>query len=238
MNTMTDCPTFIDLRALAGAGAALEGTDPFDAVRPVAVSAGECEVFFIDLPAGHGTATEARGDAWLFALSGAVVFESMGGDLTLAEGESCGAPRGTSFGWRTDAPATLLAMRYPGGNAGMAPGIVAIPNDAPLSASNPPALDVLLSDVPSCRSNNLFVSADAVFKCGIWDSTPYQRVPIFFHHSELMHLLEGSVSFVDKAGRAATFHKGDTFIIEQGAECSWDSQVKVAKIYAYYKPAA
>jgi uncharacterized cupin superfamily protein len=53
-----------------------------------------------------------------------------------------------------------------------------------------------------------------------------------------MHLLDGAVTFTDAAGRTATFSKGDTLIIEQGAECSWDSEVDVAKIYAQYNPAA
>lgn len=134
-------------------------------------------------------------------------------------------------------PTALIGMAYPEGGAGEA-GIIAIDNSASLAPSNPPAAHLLLGETPSCRSNNHFASGDETFKCGIWDSTPYQRTPIFFHHTELMHLMAGEVTFTDAAGRTATYRKGDTFIIEQGAECTWDSQVDVAKIYALFRPAS
>ena len=45
------------------------------------------------------------------------------------------------------------------------------------------------------------------------------------------------VTFVDEAGRTATFTAGDIFLVEQGAECSWESQTFVKKVYAIYRPA-
>jgi uncharacterized cupin superfamily protein len=60
---------------------------------------------------------------------------------------------------------------------------------------------------------------------------------MLFRHYELMHLLEGSVTFVDETGRSGTFSRGDIFIIEQNARCSWESREKVAKVYAIYRPA-
>ena len=52
-----------------------------------------------------------------------------------------------------------------------------------------------------------------------------------------MYLLEGSVTFVDGTGRAGTFAKGDIFLVEQGATCSWESREQVAKVYVIYRPA-
>jgi uncharacterized cupin superfamily protein len=57
-----------------------------------------------------------------------------------------------------------------------------------------------------------------------------------YPHYELMHLLEGSVTFVDETGRTATFSRGDIFLVEQGARCSWESREQVAKVYAIYRP--
>jgi len=54
---------------------------------------------------------------------------------------------------------------------------------------------------------------------------------------ELIYLSAGSVTFGDGAGAQGTFGKGDIFLVEQGASCSWDSQVHVKKIYAIYRPA-
>ena len=236
MTTAIDCPTFIDLSALAQSAAAGR-EEPFGAgAQKFDVRAGPCSVLAISLDTGSGESTGLDADTWVFAEKGAVTLTGPAGDVTLAEGQSAVITRNTPFAWRTQAPAVLIGMAYPDGEGGD-PGITVIDNRATLNPSNPPAAELLLGETPSCRSNNHFASADETFKCGIWDSTPYQRTPIFFHHSELMHLLAGSVTFTDASGRTATFSKGDTFIIEQGAECSWDSQVDVAKIYALYRPA-
>lgn len=240
MTTNVDCPTFIDLRAAAAAAPipAKVDADPFGSgARVLAVRAGPCTVSAVSLANGSGSVAPSSADVWFLAESGRVTLTGPDGDLLLNPGESCVVSRGAGFVWHCDAPAQLIAMAYSGGD-GATTGIIAIDNQAPMAPSNPPAADLLLGDTPSCRSNNHFASADETFKCGIWDSTPYQRTPIFFHHTELMHLLAGEVSFTDAAGRSATFRKGDTFIIEQGAECSWDSQVDVAKIYAQFRPAA
>lgn len=240
MATTTDCPTFIDLRALAQSVPATASglEDPFGAgAHRFDVGAGPCSVFAVAPAAGSGTCASLDSDKWLLVASGTATLTGPAGEVVLNAGESCVIARGTPFAWQAEAGTTLIGMSYTGGESGE-PGIVAIDNDAELAPSNPPAAHLLLGETPSCRSNNQFASRDQTFKCGIWDSTPYQRTPIFFHHTELMHLLAGSVSFTDAAGRTATFSKGDTFIIEQGAECSWDSREVVAKIYAQFKPAA
>ncbi|AIT82325.1 cupin domain-containing protein [Novosphingobium pentaromativorans] len=237
MSPFADCPTFIDLRAIAANLPATDKStsDPFTSgAHLVALRSGPCEVGLIALAADRGETREDRGDTWIFVLEGAVTLADANGALELAVGESCAVARGTAFTWSCTASTKLLFMRYLDGAPGT-PGITSIANDAELSASNPPAAELLLGETPSCRANTMFASTDEAFKCGVWDSTPYQRKPIFFHHCELMHLLEGSVTFVDAEGREATFAKGDTFIIEQGAECSWDSQVDVAKIYALWR---
>lgn len=237
MTTLTDCPTFVDLRALVQSGPAPSGQDdPFNAgARKLAVRAGPCRLLAVSLAQGSGNSAGLDADTWVIVDRGAVTLAVAEGDIELHDGQSAVIARGTPFSWRTDGPASLIGMAYPDGEAGQH-GLVAIDNGAILAPSNPPAADLLLGETPSCRSNNQFASADETFKCGIWDSTPYQRTPIFFHHTELMHLLAGEVTFTDASGRNATFRKGDTFIIEQGAECSWDSQVNVAKIYALFRP--
>jgi uncharacterized cupin superfamily protein len=235
---MKDCPTFVDLRALAkSATAAASQGDPFGAgARRLPVRAGPCALRVVTLPVGSDTSSGLNADTWVLVENGEVTLAGPAGDIDLCEGQSAVIARGTPFAWRTATEASLICMAYPEGEAGEA-GIVAIDNEAPLAPSNPPAAHLLLGETPSCRSNNQYASGDQLFKCGIWDSTPYQRTPIFFHHTELMHLLAGEVTFTDAAGRSANFSKGDTYIIEQGAECSWDSQAHVAKIYAQFRPA-
>jgi uncharacterized cupin superfamily protein len=60
---------------------------------------------------------------------------------------------------------------------------------------------------------------------------------MLYRHYELMYLIEGSVTFADETGRSGTFSKGDIFMIEQGAQCSWESREYVAKVFALYRPA-
>ncbi|MCJ2180941.1 cupin domain-containing protein [Novosphingobium album (ex Hu et al. 2023)] len=235
---MTDCPTIIDLAALTAMAPPAPGADPFGADASILpVRAGPCEVFAASLAAGEGQFEEHRGDCWIMATAGDLVLRMRTQEFRVAQGSSAVIARGTAFSWHTPSPASLIAMRYLDAAEGPG-GITLIDNQAQLSPSNPPADDVLISEKPSCRSNNHFSSEGGNFLCGIWDSTPYTRKPIFFRHSELMHLLAGKVTFTDASGRSATFEKGDTLIIEQGAECTWDSREHVAKIYAQYRPAS
>jgi len=237
VTTTIDCPTFVDLHALAQAAPAAAGeSDPFgDGARRLPVRAGPCALLAITVPAGPGQSQGLSADTWVLVESGRVVLTGPDGDVVLEQGQSAVIARATPFSWRTDAAATATGMAYGDGPAGT-PGIYPIDNHATLAPSSPPAPEVLTSDTPSCRSNNHFASADEQFKCGIWDSSPYQRKPIHFRHTELMHLLAGKVSFSDAAGRTATFAKGDTYIIEQGADCTWESCEQVAKIYAQFRP--
>lgn len=234
--TTANCPTFLDLKAFSLDLPAGGSDDPLGrGARILPVRAGDCEVFVSSVAASEGLHREERGDTWVMVLEGGLRFLSADGEIDLVEGESLVIARGAQVGWRASVPVKLVGMRYlaaPDGDA----GVYRIDNGAPLAPSNPPGDDVLLGEKPSCRSGNQFTSADAVFKCGVWDSTPYRRLPIHFHHSELMHLLAGSVTFTDASGRTASFGKGDTFIIEKGADCSWDSRDYVAKVYAYYRP--
>jgi uncharacterized cupin superfamily protein len=235
--TKVDCPSFIDLRQLAQSGSG-NADDPFGSgARKLPVKAGPCSINVISLPAGSGDCAGLDADLWVLAEQGAVILAEPTHEVGLRKGQSALIARATPFSWRADEPTILIAMSYPDGPAGE-PGITAIDNEASLSPSNPPAANVLLGETPFCRSSNHFTSADGLFCCGVWDSTPYKRLPIYFHKTELMHLLAGAVTFTDAAGRTSTFSKGDTLIIEQGSECSWDSEVHVAKIYAQFNRAA
>ena len=59
---------------------------------------------------------------------------------------------------------------------------------------------------------------------------------MLYRHIELMHLLEGTVTFQDASG-SATFTKGDIVLAARGAETAWISEVHVKKVYATHRPA-
>lgn len=234
METTVDCPSFIDLRAFADRRADMVGNDPFGADRRmVPLRSGPVEAGSIELPAGRGTVAGSAGDCWLIVTEGAVAIDS----LLLAAGDSCIIRGGTAFTWSAEVPTSLIFMRHVSGATETA-GIVPIDTDAELTPSGAPLAELLVGDTPACRNHTTFLSGDGEFTCGVWDSTPYHRRTMPYRHCELMYLLAGSVTFVDGAGRERTFAKGDIFLIEQGAECSWESREQVAKVYAIYRPLA
>lgn len=233
--------TFIDLRRFAADASALEpagtgGQDRWlDARRHLDLAPGPVSVAALGLDAGHGAVERLAGDEFILVLSGELVIDA--GDLRLTLGPDWSAilPAGCSFAWRTTAGARLLVMRHMGpASDGATPRLI-----DPIAArapSNPPLAELLVGPTPQCHSHTDYRSADGAFSCGVWDSTPYHRLPMTFRHYELMHLLDGAVTFEDAAGQRATFCAGDIVLMEQGAECSWLSVSDVAKVWATYRP--
>ncbi|WP_246089343.1 cupin domain-containing protein [Paraburkholderia guartelaensis] len=131
------------------------------------------------------------------------------------------------------AHALSLAAGWPHGGQGTDGTIVPIDSAPQLEPSGAPLAELLLTPTPHCRNQTDHRSLDGKFTCGTWDSTPYHRLAMSYSHYELMHLLEGSVTFVDETGRPATFSRGDIFLVEQGARCSWESREHVAKVLPF-----
>ncbi len=232
METTIDCPSFIDLRAIAEGGTATRGKDPFGRDRRLVPLRGEpLETGSIDVPAGQGTVPGSAGDCWLMVTEGAIIIDT----LTRRAGESCVIRGGTGFAWSADAPATLVFVRHMSCVNSTA-GIVPINNDVELTPSGAPLAELLVGETPACRNHTTFLSDDGEFMCGVWDSTPYHRRTMLYRQFELMYLLAGSVTFIDGAGRERTFAQNDIFYVEQGAECSWESRERVAKVYVIYRP--
>lgn len=234
--------SFYDLRAFArtatGGDAPATGDAAFTAAaRPLPLPEGPVAVAAVRLQ-GAGTMSAQGVDVFLIALSGGVVLQTPGdaqGAVDLGAGTSAVVPAGVAFDWRADADTSLIVLRCAGGPPGAA-AIVRIDESAPLSPSGPPLAELLVGPTPQCRNFTDYRSTTGEFSCGTWDSTPYHRRPMDYRHYELMHLLEGAVTFVDGAGRSGTFTQGDVFIVERGARCSWESRVHVKKVYAIHRP--
>lgn len=236
-------PSFVDLRQFARdesqgiPAAASAGDDRFLSRRrvldwaPGAVTAG-----VITLEAGGGSVPSLPADEFIIVNEGSLTLSQQGFTLTLAAGQSALIQQGAAFSWSAQGPVSLIFTRYnqsqPGDRA-----IVPILENPQLEASGGPLAELLLTPAPACRNYTDYRSADGEFVCGTWDSTPYQRRAMFYRHYELMYLLEGSVTFVDEAGRGGTFSKGDIFLVEQTAQCTWESRDHVAKVYVIYRPA-
>jgi uncharacterized cupin superfamily protein len=239
----TTQPSFVDMRQFARdpnqgrAVAAASGEDRFLASRrcleraPGPVSAG-----VIALEAGEGAVASLPADEFIIVEAGRLTLSYADTVLTLAANQSAVIQQGAAFSWSADGPVSLIFVRYNGSQPGEH-AIVPIQQNPALEPSGAPLAELLLTPTPACRNFSDYRSADGEFVCGTWDSTPYHRRPMLYRHFELMYLLEGSVTFVDGGGREGTFSKGDIFLIEQGATCSWESREQVAKVYVIYRPA-
>ena len=186
-------------------------------------------------PVGQGRVDALPGDEFVILMSGELTVDSARGATVITAARSAVLPAGLSFSWRAVAGTIAVAVTCPAGS-GAADDAVAIDEAASLQPSNPPLADLLIGATPSCRSHTDYRSIDGEFTCGTWDSTPYRRRPMVYRHIELMHLLEGSVTFEDEAG-SVTFRKGDIFLAARGANCAWISEVHVKKVYAIHRPA-
>ncbi|MBB6559293.1 putative cupin superfamily protein [Acidovorax soli] len=239
--------SFVDLRAFALDGrqgvtvASSAGDDPFLANRRILDWApdGPVTAGVITLATGSGAVLALPADEFIIVHEGRFTLAQQGQrqstTLTLEAGQSAVIPHGAAFTWTARGPVSLVFTRYSRSQLGSGT-IVPIQQSPDLKPSGTPPVDLLTTAAPSCRNFTDYQSADGEFMCGTWDSTPYARRPLFYKHFELMYLLQGSVDFVDEAGSSATFSKGDVFLVEQGARCTWDSREQVAKVYVIYRP--
>ncbi|HTR58574.1 MAG TPA: cupin domain-containing protein [Casimicrobiaceae bacterium] len=186
-------------------------------------------------PMGEGRVDALPGDEFVILLSGEVTLDSARGATVITAGRSAVLPAGLSFSWRAAAGTVAIVVTCPA-ETGAADRAVPIDETAPLQPSSPPIADLLVGPTPACRNHTDYRSNDGEFTCGTWDSTPYHRRAMVYRHIELMHLLEGSVTFEDASG-SVTFREGDVFLAARGAECAWLSEVHVKKVYAIHRPA-
>jgi uncharacterized cupin superfamily protein len=230
----TTCPSFIDLAGFAQTAQA--GAAPFGAdAQRLALRGGPVELLACAL-SGAGEATTLAGDTLLVVAEGEAMITAGGVSHSLAKGGSLVLSGATDFAWASKG-ARLVTMRYTGG-AAAAGGITAVDPNSERQPSGAPLAELLIGPTPQCHNHTQFVSEDGEFMVGVWDSSPYHRNAMPYRHFELMYLLAGSVTFIDEQGREGMFREGDLFLIEQNAQCSWESREDVTKIFGIYRPKA
>lgn len=190
----------------------------------------------IALDADGGSVQSLPADEFIIVHAGSFTITQQESPLVLKPGQSTVLKKGATFSWSAQGPVSLIFTRYNNSQSGDR-AIVPIKEHPQLEATGTPPADLLLTPAPVCRNYTDYRSTDGEFVCGTWDSTPYHRRAMFYRHFELMYLLEGSVTLIDEADRAGTFSKGDIFLVEQTARCTWESREHVAKVYVIYRPA-
>ncbi|MCP1576427.1 hypothetical protein RB25_08710 [Herbaspirillum rubrisubalbicans] len=107
--------------------------------------------------------------------------------------------------------------------------LVAEANFKPSANSLPK--EILLGEVPTCRSDNVVDESSIHCKIGTWDSTPYHRIVRAHPVNEFMHLLDGGVRLAEPDGSVVAVEQGDAVFVPQGAAVGWESSQRVAKFY-------
>jgi uncharacterized cupin superfamily protein len=186
-------------------------------------------------PVGEGHVETLAADEFALVIAGRLEIDAPAGRLVLETSRSGVTPAGTSFHWRAAEGTLVIIATVPAAMAGEPDGPVPIDESAALTPSSPPLAELLIGPVPECRNHSDYRSATGEFVCGTWDSTPYHRRQTPYAHIELMHLLEGRVSFYDEKGRV-TFNAGDVLLFVRGEGCAWQSEVQVKKVYATNRP--
>jgi uncharacterized cupin superfamily protein len=222
----------IDLRAYASGVAP---TRDWLAGRAAPAFADAAAAVVAIAPLGEGRVSALQADEFVIVLAGELTLETSGGGAVIKAGQSLVLPCGLGFAWRAGAGTVAVIVSCPAAS-GTAIDIVRIDEAAPLVPSNPPLAELLVGPTPSCRNHTDYRAANGELVCGTWDSTPYNRRPMLFRHIELMHLLEGAVTFEDASG-SVRFSKGAILLAARGAQCAWVSEVHVKKVYATHRPA-
>lgn len=228
-------PSFIDIAAFAGDAPLC--TDPFGAdTAALPLRGGPIALHAATLAAGAGESRSLAGDTFLFVLAGSLDIVAAGASESLRAGDSLVLSGPTPLAWRAPQGARIVTMRYDNGASEPA-GVTRIDPALSRSPSGAPLAELLIGPTPQCHNRTQFLSADGEFMVGVWDSSPYHRRAMAYRHFELMYLLDGAVTFVDEEQREGTFTQGDLFLVEQHAQCSWESRVDVTKVFAIWRPA-
>lgn len=176
---------------------------------------------------------------FMLVLEGEVVIVEETGETRIGSGESFIIPKGLRCKWTQKNRVKKFFVIFDDSSGAVNPGPLGVMKIDPkvrLEPSTPPSADILHSPVPIQQAHEYFEDATGQITVGVWDTTGYHRKLIDFPRHELMHLLEGAVTFTDDKGGTQTFRAGDTFFVPLGTPNAWKSEGYLRKIYCIFQP--
>jgi uncharacterized cupin superfamily protein len=176
---------------------------------------------------------------FMLVLEGEVVIFEETREIRIGSGESFIIPKGLRCRWTQTGRVKKFFVILDDSAAAENPvplRVIKLNPKVKLQPSTPPPADILHSPVPTQNTHEYFADATGQFTVGLWDTTGYHRKLIDFPRYELMHLVEGSVTFTDGKGGSQTFKGGDTFFVPLGTPNSWKSEGYLRKIYCIFQP--
>ena len=96
----------------------------------------------------------------------------------------------------------------------------------------------LASGEPVQRGHDYFLDDTGQLRAGVWDCTPMTDRLAPCAVNEFMHVLEGSVTIVDAAGREETMRAGESFLMPKGMPCYWKQTEYLRKCFFIFDDAS
>ncbi|MCC7252418.1 cupin domain-containing protein [Hyphomicrobium sp.] len=178
----------------------------------------------------------------MILLEGAVTIDHADGSrLDVTAGEAFFIPKGTVCSWRQEGDLRKFFVIH-SDSSGYVPENTGalrarkIDPAAPLMPAEGPDAALLQGPPPTCREAIAFTYLTGQLTAGVWSATPYRRTAQPFSRHELMHILEGTVTLDDGAGRTETFAQGETCFVPKGASVGWSSATPVKKLFCSFTP--
>ena len=176
---------------------------------------------------------------WMLVLDGEVVIVEEHTTTAIRAGESFIIPKGLRCRWTQSGYVKKFFVIFDDASGLANDGplqVIKIDGRVRLEPSTPPAAAMLLSPAPVQHAHDYFSDATGQLNIGVWDTTGYHRKRSDFPRHELMHLIEGSVTFEDDHGRRQSFKAGDTFFVPMATPNSWKSEGYLRKIFVIFQP--
>lgn len=179
----------------------------------------------------------------MIVAEGAVAIDHADGStLEVTAGEAFFIPKGTVCSWRQagDLKKFFVLHSDSSGRAAAHPEMLRaqkIDPGAPLAPAEGPDPSLLFGGAaPLCHDAIAFTDLTGQLTAGIWSATPYRRKAMAAARHELMHIIEGTVTLSDGAGREETFSAGETCFVPLGAVTGWSSATPVKKLFCSFTP--
>lgn len=87
-----------------------------------------------------------------------------------------------------------------------------------------PLVGTILEGVPEERFHRVFeaeIQSPTVVRAGVWEATKYAETLTDYPYNEIVFLLEGSISIIDRNGIEECFEPGDCFFLQKGFNGVW-----------------
>ncbi len=190
--------------------------------------------------ANIGRWTEWPVHEFMLIVEGDVVIVEQDRETVFRPGDALLIPKGVRCLWaQAGRVRKIFAILDEGQVPAVAQGrVIRIDPNARLEPSAPPDPANLMSPAPQTRAHVAFEDETGQLSTGIWQATAYQRRLVSFTHTELMHVLEGTITLSDAKGRMQQFGPGETLLLPAGTPNAWISTGLVRKVFWTFSPRA